>query len=119
MRLAMLYALEDMSHVVRREHLQAALALWEYCEQSAQFIFGQRLGDPVADELVTALRTHPAGMTRTDIRDWFGRNRKAYEIDRGLMLLQRQGLAHKRMEPSDGGRPIERWLTGRSTTKTT
>jgi hypothetical protein len=116
MRLAMLYAIEDMSYVVRREHLRAALALWEYCEQSAQFIFGHRLGDPVADELVTALRTHPGGMTRTDIRDWFGRNRKAYEIDRGLTLLQRQGLAHKRMEPSDGGRPVERWRAGRSTT---
>jgi hypothetical protein len=116
MRLAMLYALEDMSYVVRREHLRAALALWEYCEQSAQFVFGHRLGDPVADELVTALRTHPGGMTRTDIRDWFGRNRKAHEIDRGLMLLQRQGLAHKQIESSGGGRPIERWLAGRSTT---
>lgn len=116
MRLACLYALQDMSYVVTPDHLTAALALWEYCEASARYIFGQRLGDPIADQLIAALRKHPHGMTRTEIRDWFGRNRKAYEIDRGLTLLAKQGLA--RMEESQsGGRPIERWfaVTGGTT----
>jgi len=109
MRLASLYALQDMSYVVQPEHLTAALALWEYCEASARYIFGQRLGDPIADELLNALRKYPSGMTRTEIRDWFGRNRRAHEIDRGLALLAKQGLA--RMEESQsGGRPIERWF---------
>jgi hypothetical protein len=27
------------------EHLEAALALWEYCEQSARWIFGTATGD--------------------------------------------------------------------------
>lgn len=67
--LASLYALQDMSYVVRSEHLTAALALWEYCEASARYIFGQRLGDPIADELLSALRSHRDGMTRTEIRD--------------------------------------------------
>jgi hypothetical protein len=112
MRLACLYALQDMSYVVQPDHLTAALAIWEYCEASARYIFGQRLGDPIADALLPALRSHPDGMTRTEIRDWFGRNRKAHEIDRGLLLLAKQGLA--RMEESQpgefGGRPIERWF---------
>jgi 5S rRNA maturation endonuclease (ribonuclease M5) len=116
MRLACLYALQDMSYVVGPEHLTAALALWEYCEASAKYIFGQRLGDPIADELLTALRKHHDGMTRTDIRDWFGRNRKAYEIDRGLTLLAKQGLA-KMEESQSGGRPTERWFAvSRATT---
>jgi hypothetical protein len=34
MRLASLYAIQDMSYAVRPEHLAAALALWEYCETS-------------------------------------------------------------------------------------
>jgi len=110
MRLACLYALQDMSYVVTTDHLTAALALWEYCEASAKYIFGQRLGDPIADELLTALRKHPTGMTRTEVRDWFGRNRKAYEIDRGLALLAKQGLARMEESPS-GGRPIERWFS--------
>lgn len=108
MRLAALYAIQDMSYVVRPEHLTAALALWEYCEASARYIFGQRLGDPVADELLTALSTHPQGLTRTEIRDWFGRNRKSHEIDRGLSVLAKQGRARKDVRQS-GGRPIEHW----------
>jgi hypothetical protein len=116
MRLACLYALQDMSYVVGPEHLTAALALWEYCEASAKYIFGQRLGDPIADELLNALRRHHDGMTRTDIRDWFGRNRKAYEIDRGLTLLANRGLARQE-ECESGGRPTERWFAvSRATT---
>ncbi len=119
MRLACLYALQDMSYVVRPEHLTAALALWEYCEASARYIFGQRLGDPIADALLTAFRSHADGMTRTEIRDWFGRNRKAQEIDRGLTMLVKQGLARKEeSQPGEwGGRPIERWFAvSRATT---
>jgi hypothetical protein len=113
MRLACLYALQDMSYVVQPDHLTAALALWEYCEASARYIFGQRLGDPIADALLTAFRSHVDGMTRTEIRDWFGRNRKAHEIDRGLTLLVKQGLARKEdSQPGEwGGRPIERWFS--------
>ncbi len=116
MRLACLYALQDMSYVVQPEHLTAALALWEYCEASARYIFGQRLGDPIADELLTALRKHQHGMTRTEIRDWFGRNRKAHEIDRGLSLLAKRGLARQE-DSQSGGRPVERWFAvSRATT---
>ena len=116
MRLACLYALQDMSYVVTPDHLTAALALWEYCEASAKYIFGERLGDPVADTLVDAIQKHPSGMTRTEIRDWFGRNRKAHEIDRGLSLLTKQGLI-RREAVQTGGRPIERWLAvSRATT---
>src|SRR5262249_30419670 len=109
MRLACLYALQDMSYVVQPEHLTAALSLWGYCELSARYIFGQRLGDPIADELLSALRRHPQGMSRTEIRDWFGRNRKANEIDRGLALLAKQGIARIEESPT-GGRHIERWF---------
>lgn len=109
MRIACLFALGDMSYVVTPVHLKAALAVWEYCEASARYIFGQRLGDPVADELLRALRQAPTGLTRTEIRDWFGRNRKSHEIDRGLELLDRQGLVHKTLEQT-GTRPAERWF---------
>lgn len=57
MRLACLYALLDFSYFVRPEHLKAALALWEYCEASCQYIFGDTLGDPVADEILSRLNS--------------------------------------------------------------
>jgi hypothetical protein len=44
MRLACLYALLDLSNIIRLEHLSAGLALWGYCEQSARYIFGETQG---------------------------------------------------------------------------
>ncbi len=82
MRLACLYALLDGSYQVKGCHLDAALALWDFCERSTRFIFGNSTGDPVADEMLEALRHRPGGMTRTEIRDLFGRNKSAERIAR-------------------------------------
>ena len=74
-RLALVYALLDGKSEMDEPHLKAALALWEYCEASAVRIFGDALGDPVADEINRALQqAGVGGMTRTAIRDLFGRN---------------------------------------------
>jgi hypothetical protein len=120
LRLSCLYGLLDKSAVVRKPHLLAALALWEYAENSARFIFGDSLGDPMADELLTALRSKPEGMTRTEIRDFFGRNRRADEIGRALTMLAEHGLASFRAGEETGGRAAEVWFAvGKPTTYTT
>ncbi len=108
MRLACIYALLDCSAVIRDVHLTAALALWEYCEASARFIFGHSLGDPVADELLNALRSQPEGLTRTQMHDVFGRNKRSGDIARALGVLLGQGLARS-TEDTTGGRKVERW----------
>jgi hypothetical protein len=64
MRLAMLYALLDRDKFIREEHLRAGLAFWKYCAQSAEFIFGSALGDPVSKKILKALRAAgEAGLT--------------------------------------------------------
>jgi hypothetical protein len=108
-RLSSLYTLLDLSYVVRTEHLEAALALWDYSEQSARFIFGDATGNPTADTILKNLRTNPRGLTRTDIRDIFGRNKSAHEIDMALVLLVNQGRARMTMERTHG-RSAERWI---------
>lgn len=108
-RLSCLYALMGLSSVVKAEHLKAALALWEYCEASARHIFGENLGYPLADSVLNALRTTPEGMTRTDIQNFFGRNRRASEIDRVLGFLYERGLVGRKPERTEG-RTAERWL---------
>jgi hypothetical protein len=109
-RLALTYALLDRSERIQAVHLQAALALWNYCAASARFAFGDAVGDPVTDEILKKLRTISAeGLTRTDIRDLFARNRTAQQIDRALGVLASMGLAQSRTEDS-GGRPITRWV---------
>jgi Protein of unknown function (DUF3987) len=54
-RFALIYAVLDDSDQIREVHLQAALALWKYCQDSAQYIFGESVGDPFTDELFESL----------------------------------------------------------------
>jgi uncharacterized protein DUF3987 len=113
MRLACMYALLDCSLVIRRVHLEAALALWQYCEDSARYVFGDAIGDKLADEILGALReASDTGLTRSQIRDLFGRNINADRISGALKCLAENGLAHTRRESAatGQGRPTERWL---------
>ena len=66
-RLALTYALLDLSERICPEHLEAALAVWRYSAASAHWIFGDALGDPTADELWSAAKERPAGLTRTEV----------------------------------------------------
>ena len=108
MRIACIYALLDCSEVIRRPHLLAALAVWEYVESSARFIFGDSVGDAIADTILDALRQRPEGLTRTEISKLLGNNRKSQDIDRALGLLSECGLARHDCTQT-GGRPSDRW----------
>lgn len=113
MRLACIYALLDGTPTIKQEHLRAALAVWDYCEASARFIWGDALGDPLADEILRLLRSKPEGMTRTEINDAFRRNRSAADIGRALTLLTENALATSRKEETSG-RSAERWVASRT-----
>ena len=109
MRLALVYALLDCSATISRPHLEAALAVWRYADASARFIFGDALGDPLADELLRAVRSRPEGMTRNDIREHFKHNRRKAQIDLALTRLLEHGLVRRERQET-GGRPAERWF---------
>ena len=91
-RLALLCALLDKSAEIRLEHLGAALELWRYCSDSAAFIFGASLGDPLADAILEVLRAHPEGMARTELSNHFGRNKSKAALDAAISA--RSGMAH-------------------------
>jgi hypothetical protein len=107
LRLSMIYALLDGEKVVRVPHLQAALAVWGYCEASVQYIFGQATGDPVADNILEALQAAPNGRTRTEIYNLFGRHEGADRIQQAVGDLLRRGFTTIDTI-STGGRPTER-----------
>ncbi len=109
MRIALIYAVLDQSRVIRKEHLEAGLAVWHYCEESARFVFGESLGNRIAERILAQLRCRPNGMTRNDIREFLQRNVSAAETTVALALLQKLGLARMRKEPTPG-RPAERWF---------
>ncbi len=83
--------------------------MWTYAEESGRYIFGDATGDPVADELAEALRgAGEEGLSRTEIRDLFGRHKSAARINGALWLLLKLGRIRKEDVPT-GGRPTERW----------
>jgi hypothetical protein len=110
-RLATLYTLLDGRAEIDTVHLLAAIAVWEYAEASTRYIWGDALGDPVADEILLALRRHgETGMTRTEIRDLFNRHRSTIQISRALDMLFEHGKARLAMRSDTGGRPAEAWV---------
>src|SRR5262249_1279204 len=115
MRLACIYALLDCSEVVRIDHLEAAVALWEYSETSARLIFGDGVGDSDLERLLNALKDQPEGLTRSQIsRHVFRRHKKSAELVALLTDALTQGLVHRKSDASTGGRASERWFFGRA-----
>ena len=109
-RLSLVYALLDCSPVVTVEHLRAALALWNYCEASVKYIFGNSLANRAADSIVIALKgAGEAGMSRSEISNLFNRNRSKSELDAALQVLFDAKLAHRDSIPTSG-RPVETWF---------
>ncbi len=110
MRLAVIYACLDQSPEVQIEHLRAGKAVWDYCDASVQYIFGDALGDETADVILARLRdAGDEGLTRTDISKEFKGHKQAADIDRALALLASLGRAQKELVPT-GGRPTENWV---------
>ncbi|MSR58333.1 MAG: DUF3987 domain-containing protein [Planctomycetaceae bacterium] len=108
MRLACIYALLDLSPVVEREHLRAALALWNYCEASAATIFGGFAGNKITDTILAALRGAPDGLNRTQICSLFQNHTPRIEIEQALMGIKTDGLAETETVPTKG-RSAQRW----------
>lgn len=108
LRLSVIFALLDQKTAIETAHLTAALAVWACAEASVRHIFGDRLGDRVADQVLHAIRSVPAGLSRTEIRDLFARHQSANQIEQALALLAGLNQIERRSEQTEG-RPVERW----------
>jgi hypothetical protein len=110
LRLAMIYALADCSREIRRGHVESALAVWEYAEKSALYIFGDATGDPDADKVLSTLKGAEGGMTRTEVSDLFGRNKSRQELDRiREALLKADKIRISLINERGSKKPVERW----------
>ncbi len=111
LRLAVLYAALDASPFIMPAHLHAALAIWDYCEQSAGLIFGSedrfdKLSTSILEKLVIAA---DVGLTRNEMSNALGRNAPSEKIVRALGALLETGKA-RFVKEQNRGRPIERWF---------
>ena len=110
LRFAIIYAAADRSTRIRLEHLQAALAVWAYFEQSVAWAWEGMVGNPDADRILRALaEAGESGLSRTTItHDLFSHSRKVVAIDVALVLLSDAGVAVCGSVQT-GGRPAEWW----------
>jgi hypothetical protein len=108
LRLSAIYAALDTSSVIKPPHLQAALAVWDYCSASAALIFHASTGDAVLDRIRRALDEAPEGLTRKEIRALFHGHVSSERIDLALEQLTSQGLATNQ-SAAGRGRPATRW----------
>jgi hypothetical protein len=103
LRLSVLFAALDGSRTIEVAHLGAAYELWRYCDASARLIWGDRIGDPIADRLYDALASSHEldGAAQSAV---FGRHVAADRLASARDSLVERGIADVVEEPT-GGRP--------------
>ena len=92
-RLAMLYCLLDGGIVIKETHLDAALAFWDYCEQSARYIFHGRSEDTIAQTILEAVENKD--LTGADIHALFGNHIGKTRLGEALSSLIAAGRITK------------------------
>jgi hypothetical protein len=108
LRLSAIYAALDTSSVVGLPHLQAALAVWDYCSASASDLFGDSTGDAIADRILEALVESPQGLSKQQIRRLFHGHVTCDRIDAALEQLMALDAASCHSQPTRG-RPSTLW----------
>jgi hypothetical protein len=108
LRLSAIYAALDSTSVIGLPHLQAALAVWDYCYASASRLFGMSTGDPIADRIREAVMASHAGLSKYQIRRLFHCHVEGDRIDAALEQLVALGALSAQSEPT-GGRPSTLW----------
>jgi hypothetical protein len=112
LRLALVYASLDRAEYIQQPHLEAALAVWNFCEASARFIFSDLSGDSITDTILRELRLAGIfGLSRWDITNLFRRNVSSNKITAALMQLLAAGkVRHETQKTIGPGRPREMWF---------
>jgi hypothetical protein len=112
LRLALIYYLLDPppkgeSQGIAPVHLDAALEVWRYCEESVQLLFRGRAGTFLGDKILELLRDGP--MTKDQLNDHLSPKQKA-EAPGVLADLESSGQIRKTVKKRKGaGRPPVVW----------
>jgi hypothetical protein len=90
-RLADLYAVLDGTALIDAVNFKATMASWDYAEVSTKMIFGDSLGDAVADIILREL-TIVGELGDTEISKLFHRNASAARLSQAKSVLLSAGL---------------------------
>ncbi len=90
MRLSLVYALLDGVAYIDEPHLRAALAVWDYCDQSAKMLFDSP--DTLENKILDKVSESP-GISKTDLRKEVSSNdsRSTKKFAEALSSLVKRG----------------------------
>jgi hypothetical protein len=110
LRLSAIYAVLDCTPIIGLPHLQAALAVWDYCSRSAALLFGTSTGDHTADRILEAINASPGGfLSRSQMSALFHGHLSSSRIEAALEQLVSVGAIFQSSTQPSGGRPSTRW----------
>jgi hypothetical protein len=112
MRLALTYALLDVHQnkvEIGAKHLRAALAVWEYAQASAWFVFGDLAANVDLVRICEAVdEAEGQSLTRTEISGVFSNNKSAAAISELIRQAVATGGYETSSESGKPGRPTVR-----------
>jgi hypothetical protein len=112
--LALLYALLDSEpKVIRKAHLEAALAVWRYCEASVNWLFAEATMSAVQDRIMELIRNAGNnGIPQSQLYRECDNNTAKGTIPLALRELEDHGKINKQVSQPQGkhGRPMARWF---------
>lgn len=103
LRLSMIYALLDKSTRIKKKHILAAEALWEYSVQSLPHIFfssSTNVSTKAKNKLIQKLHEKER-LSRTEIVRLYGGNKSQKEIDSILQQLSDENVISSHREKSE------------------
>ena len=115
LRLSMIYALLDASASIAVSHLESALAVWRYCEESARFIFAGREVNPYAQKIMDLLQ-ECGEISTTQIYDAFSKNISKKQMEEAILeLMSQKKIEMETIKQPGKGRPktIFRCVSGK------
>jgi hypothetical protein len=107
LRLSMIYALLDGSSIIEPRHLASASAIWDYAERTSRFVFGDSLGDKVAEKILELLKAESGGLTSREIRAKVT-NKK--QVPDALRLLHENGQVREESLKQTTAHRGQRWF---------
>lgn len=110
-RIACIFAILDESQMVEVCHLEAAMAVWDYCAQTVMHIFGEEIGNKMAENILALLREREdEGIKQSEFYDMWGKTKNATEIKPALSVLEKHQKAFSRKAQHTVGRPAVVWF---------
>lgn len=105
-RLALTYAVLDGSPLITTQHVTAALAVWDYCDASAAYLFGSADPNPLERRIVEVMKRGP--LTTTALHAALGNHTPSQALRNALESLEARGTL-ERITEATGGRNRITW----------